>query len=157
MTASLGELLRPAQIRVPLLATTRQGAIEELVDLVAASGEIPDPAALKRTVWEREQLRSTGIGEGLAIPHGKCAGAHGLLLAMGTARQPIEFESIDAKPVRLVALLVSPPERITDHIQALGRLSRLMSVASFRERAYSSRDAAELYSLLRDADLATVA
>ncbi|MSR17625.1 MAG: PTS sugar transporter subunit IIA [Phycisphaerales bacterium] len=154
MTANLIEIIRPECVKVPLLANSRREAIEELVDMLAAAGGIADAAALKHAVWEREQLRSTGIGEGLAIPHGKCASATKLQMAMGRPLHPIEFEAVDRKPVRMIVLLVSPPDRITDHIQALGRFSRIMSDPLFRERAFSAPDAASLYELFRGVETA---
>ncbi len=148
MTAALSEILSLTAVKVPLSATTRQGAIDELVDLLAAQGDIGDSETLKRSVWERECQRSTGIGEGLAIPHGKCPTASRLALAAGICAEPIDFQSIDHKPVRMILLLISPPDRITDHIQALGRISRALSSASVRQQAYAATDAAALYELL---------
>ena len=108
--------------------------------------------SVKRAVWERESQRSTGIGEGLAIPHGKCGGTQGLVLAMGKPAQPIEFGSIDKKPVQLVILLVSPPEKKDEHIQALGKISKIMTSPEFRQRAYTAQTPAELYQLFREAE-----
>lgn len=146
------ELLDPQCVVVPLNATTKREAIDGLVDAMASTGRVSDASAVKKAVWEREQQRSTGIGEGLAIPHGKTAAAHGLCLAVGRLASPIEYDSIDRKPVRLVVLLVSPPERTSDHIQALGRISRLMTNPSFREQVYAAEDAQQLVTLFRAAE-----
>ena len=152
MPSALLDILTPATIRVPLKATTRQDAIYELVDMLAAQGDIGDAAVLRESVWERERQRSTGIGEGLAIPHGKTPAAHGLCLAVGRLAQPIEYDSIDRKPVRLVVLLVSPPERTSEHIQALGRISRLMTNPGFREQVYAAEGVEQLVELFRQAE-----
>lgn len=149
---TVSELLEPQCAVVPLNAGTKREAIDALVDAMAASGRVTDAAAVKKAVWEREQQRSTGIGEGLAIPHGKTPAARGLTLAVGRLATPIEYDSIDRKPVRLVVLLVSPPERTSDHIQALGRISRLMTNPSFREQVYSAAGPAELLELFRSAE-----
>ncbi len=146
------DIIHPDSIRVPLAATTKHEAIDELVDLLSAQGRIGDPAALKRVVWEREMQRSTGIGEGLAIPHGKCPGLSGLVAAIGLPSEPLEFDAIDQKPVRLVILLASPAERIAEHIQALGRISRTMADPSMRQAAYAADSAEALYELFRKAD-----
>jgi fructose-specific phosphotransferase system IIA component len=146
------DLLDPQCVVVPLNASTKREAIDGLVDAMASTGRVSDAAAVKKAVWEREQQRSTGIGEGLAIPHGKTSAAHGLCLAVGRLASPIEYDSIDRKPVRLVVLLVSPPERTSDHIQALGRISRLMTSPSFREQVYAAEDAQQLVSLFRAAE-----
>lgn len=146
------DIIRPESIRVPLAATTKHDAIDELVDLLAAQKRISDPAALKRVVWEREMQRSTGIGEGLAIPHGKCPGLSGLVAAIGRPATPIEFDAIDQKPVRLVILLASPADRIAEHIQALGRISRTMADPAVRNAAYACETPAALYEIFKRAD-----
>ena len=146
------ELLSPSCVRVPLHSTQKQEILDELVDLLTENGLCPDAASVKRAVWERETQRSTGIGEGLAIPHGKCAALPGLVLAIGKPAQPIEFGSIDKKPVQLVILLVSPPEKKDEHIQALGKISKIMTSSEFRHRAYAATTAAELHALFRDAE-----
>ncbi|MFM7799606.1 MAG: PTS sugar transporter subunit IIA [Planctomycetota bacterium] len=146
------DLLDSQCVVVPLNASTKREAIDGLVDAMASTGRVLDAAAVKKAVWEREQQRSTGIGEGLAIPHGKTSAAHGLCLAVGRLASPIEYDSIDRKPVRLVVLLVSPPERTSDHIQALGRISRLMTSPSFREQVYAAEDPQQLVSLFRAAE-----
>jgi len=146
------DLISRDAVRVPLAARTKQEAIDELVDLLAAKNKIPDPAGLKRVVWEREMQRSTGIGEGLAIPHGKCPGLTRMLAAVGKPAQPLEFDAIDHKPVRMVILLASPADRIAEHIQALGRISRMMADPAFRSAAYASEGAEALFELLKSAD-----
>ena len=146
------DILALDSVKVPLAATEKHAIIDELVDLLASNGRCADADGVKRAVWERESQRSTGIGEGLAIPHGKCGGTQGLVLAMGKPAQPIEFGSIDKKPVQLVILLVSPPEKKDEHIQALGKTSKIMTSADFRQRAYAANDATELFRLFREAD-----
>ncbi|MGA1045461.1 MAG: PTS sugar transporter subunit IIA [Phycisphaerales bacterium] len=146
------DIIRPESIVVPLAATTKHEAIDALVDLLASQKRIPDAAALKRVVWEREMQRSTGIGEGLAIPHGKCPGLSGLVAAIGKPEEPIEFDAIDQKPVRLVILLASPADRIAEHIQALGRISRTMADPAVRNAAYACDSPEALYEIFRKAD-----
>ena len=146
------DILSPKSVKVPLAATEKRGVIDELVDLLHDAMLIKDPQKLKEAVWSREQQRSTGIGEGLAIPHGKSACSSRLVMAIGRPKEPIEFNSIDHKPVRLIVLLASPPDKTSDHIQALGKISRLMSDPRFRAMAYNSESADELYDLFREAE-----
>ncbi len=146
---NLAEIISPETVKVPLLATEKRDAIDELVDVLAAASLISDVQTTKEVVWEREQQRSTGIGEGLAIPHGKSNCFDRLLIALGRPASPIDFDSVDRKPVNLIVLLVSPPDKTADHIQALGKISRLMADPDFRESAYSATDAEELYELFR--------
>jgi len=151
------DILSPEAIKVPLAATHKQAAIDELIDLLAARGIVTDAPSLKRAVWEREQQRSTGIGEGLAIPHGKSSSARALTMAIGKPAQPLEFGSIDRKPVQMIILLVSPADRIAEHIQALGRVSKLMTNVQFRNACYTAPDAERLYGLFRAAENPTAA
>lgn len=146
---NLLEILSPACVKVPLETGDKKSIIDELVDVLAADGKVTDPQALKDAVWARETTRTTGIGHALAIPHGKCEGVPDLAMAIGKPARPVDFESIDNKPVRLVVLLASPLDRTSDHIQALARISRLMTVEEFRNRIYDAASAQELYELLQ--------
>ncbi|MEM7229678.1 MAG: PTS sugar transporter subunit IIA [Planctomycetota bacterium] len=146
------DVLRTETIKVPLISSDKRGAIDELVDVLDQAGMITDADTLRDVVWEREQQRTTGIGEGLAIPHGKCNVSSQLVMAIGVPSQPIEFNSVDKKPVRFIVLLSSPPDKTSDHIQALGRISRLMSDTAFRDQAYAADSAESLFKLFAEAE-----
>jgi len=146
---NLLDILTPECIKAPLQHMEKKGVIDELVDLLASLGKVGDAAALKEAVWTREQTRTTGIGHGLAIPHGKSPGMASLAMAIGKPARPMDFQAVDGQPVRLVVLLASPPDRTSDHIQALARISRLMTMDDFRNRIYAAETAAEIYELLR--------
>ena len=148
---NLLEHLQLDTMRVPLAATDRQGAIGELVDVLESAGSISDADKIKQLVWERELQRTTGIGEGLAIPHARCDKLTDLVMAMGRPATPIDFSSPDKRPVELIILLVSPSENTADHIQALGRISRLMVNRTFREAAYATDSAQTLFDLFHSA------
>jgi len=147
---TLLEIVTPACIKAPLKSTDKKGIIDELVDVLADAGRVEEPGTLKDAVWTREQTRTTGIGHGLAIPHGKCAGVRTLAMAIGRPSEPIDFKAIDGKPVRLVVLLASPEDRTSDHIQALAKVSRMMTNESFRERMYGASSPEEIYELLQE-------
>jgi mannitol/fructose-specific phosphotransferase system IIA component (Ntr-type) len=144
----LTEILKPANIKVPLTAKTKVEAITEMIDLLNANGELTDPKKVLDAVLDREATRTTGIGNGLAIPHGKCAGTDHLLMAIGKPAVPIEFQAIDGRPVTILWMLASPPEMTSPHIQALARISRLMTVDKFRAAMNSATSADELYNLV---------
>jgi mannitol/fructose-specific phosphotransferase system IIA component (Ntr-type) len=151
-TMNILDILSPAAMKVPMESLDKKSAIDELIDLLASIGSISEPASLKLAVHEREQQRTTGIGEGLAIPHGKSASSRNMVIAMGRPAQPIDFNSIDNKPVSLIVLLVSPPDKTLDHIQALGKISRLMLDPKFRMAAYATQSAQELYDLFKSTE-----
>lgn len=146
------DTLTPELIKVPLESTEKRAVINELVDLLAEHGRVHDVDTLRDVIWKREQQRSTGIGEGLAIPHGKSDCTDELAIAIGRPAEPLEFDAIDKKPVQLIFLLVSPPHRTSDHIQALGKISRLMSQPEFRRAIYDAQTAEQVYQLLEEAE-----
>lgn len=151
----LSEIIQPACIRIPVNAAEKVGAIRELVDLLGEAGQISDSETVFHAVLEREQTRSTGIGKGLAVPHGKSPACSKLVMALGRPATPIDFGSRDDRPVDVVVLLVSPPDQTGPHIQALARVSRLMLNESFRKElaAAESADAAYEAILRYDAEL----
>lgn len=146
------DILKPDCVKAPLEATNKQQAIYELVDLLGQMGRVTQVDLLKEAVWTREMTRSTGIGLGLAIPHGKSPGVENPAIAIGKPATPMEFQSIDAKPVRLIILLASPPDKTSAHIQALAHISGLMNLEEFRHQVYSAQTAAEIYELFRAHD-----
>lgn len=146
---NLMDLVSLECILAPLKASEKRSAVSELVDALASAGKVIDAEALRQAVWTREQTRTTGIGHGLAIPHGKSAGVTDLAMAIGKPAEPMDFDSIDGQPVRLIVLLASPPERTGDHIQALARISRLMTMEDFREQIYAAETPEAIYELLK--------
>lgn len=143
------DILVPECVKAPLDSAEKRAVIDELVDVLALGGRVGDPEALKEAVWTREQTRTTGIGHGLAIPHGKCPGLSSVAMAIGRPAEPLDFEAIDAQPVRLVVLLASPPDKTSDHIQALASISRLMTLDDFREKIYNAESAEAIYELIK--------
>jgi len=150
----LTDILTPERIKTPLLATTKPQVLAELVGVLADTGGVADRDKALAAVLEREQTRTTGIGHGLAIPHGKTNTASGLVLAVGKASTPIAFHSIDGKPVTLLVMLISPVDRIGPHIQALARISRLFSSDAFRNKLNHAKDAAEMWHLIQEQEKA---
>lgn len=144
----LTQILEPACIKVPLQGKNKDAVITELVDVLNAGGSLQDRDSVLQAVLAREQTRSTGIGSGIAIPHGKCKGVKELVMAMGISSQGIDFQSIDEKPVYIVVMLVSPLDKTGPHIQALARISRLMLDEEFKNKIQKSSSAQELYELI---------
>ena len=144
----LTDILKPTNIRVPLQAKVKNEAIAELVNMLAENGEVTDPKKVLESVLDREATRTTGIGNGLAIPHGKCTGTDHLVMAIGRPATPIDFQSIDGRPVNLIWLLTSPPDKTGPHIHALARISRLMTIDRFRQSLTSAQSAKEIYDAI---------
>jgi fructose-specific phosphotransferase system IIA component len=144
----LTEILKPQNIKVPLVSTVKTEAIGELVKLLADNKEITDAKKVLDAVLDREATRTTGIGNGLAIPHGKCNGTTELVMAIGKASTPIDFQAIDGRPVTLIWLLSSPPDKTGPHIHALARISRLMTIDRFRQALAQAKTAQEVYDTI---------
>ena len=144
----LTQILQPSCVKVPLQGKDKKSIMTELVDLLDANGLLLDRDAALEAVFMREQTRSTGIGSGIAIPHGKCKAVKELVMAIGIAREPVDFESVDGKPVTIVILLVSPADQTGPHIQALARISRLMLDESFKQALERAASAEQLYELM---------
>lgn len=144
----LTQILQPACVKVPLEGKDKQSVISELVDLLDANGLLLDKDAVLEAVFMREQTRSTGIGSGIAIPHGKCSAVRQLVMAIGIAAEPVDFASVDGKPVTIVILLLSPADQTGPHIQALARISGLMLDEQFKQGLEKAASPAEVYELL---------
>lgn len=145
---TLIKILQLSCIKVPLESKDKEPAIIELVDLLDANGLLLDKKTALDAVIAREQTRSTGIGSGIAIPHGKCNAVKELVMAIGIAHEAIDFASVDGKPVSIVILLVSPADQTGPHIQALARISRLMLDEEFRQSLETATSAEQVYELL---------
>ena len=143
----LTEFLSPDCIKVPLSASDKEGVIREMVALLRSAGKLSDHELMLRSALERESTRTTGIGNALAIPHGKCAAVSKLVMAVGKTASPIDFDSVDGKPVSIVIFLASPPDKTGPHIQALARISRLMADPKFRKALDATTKARQIYEL----------
>jgi len=146
------DFLQPALIKAELQASTKAGVLGELAELLARQQPVVDAAVLRKVLEEREQLASTAIGDGIAIPHGKLDVVGHLVGALGRSRAGIEFDSIDGKPTHLVFMLVAPSSSTGVHLKALARLSRLFRDADFRQRLLTADDSAGMYRIISDED-----
>lgn len=132
-----------------MTARRKEQAIAELVGLLATAGKISDTEPVLQAVLERERLATTGIGEGLAIPHGKSGCCPVPVMAVGRAIPPLDFAGVDGKPVELILLLVSPPEQSETHIRTLGDVSRLWLNTTLRRNLLAADSAEALSNLIR--------
>jgi mannitol/fructose-specific phosphotransferase system IIA component (Ntr-type) len=146
----LSDLLTPDRVRVPLRGTTKEALIEELVAILDEAGAFRDADEVLRAVRRREDLLSTGIGSGVAIPHGKAESVPALVMAAGVTAEPVDFDSLDGEPVRLLFLLVAPEMAAGPHVKALSRISRLVRRESLRERLASARSPEAFLQIIQE-------
>lgn len=132
----------------------KEPVIQELVELLVASGAIKerDVNKIVQILMKRESLGSTGIGQGVAIPHGKSDAVDRLVAAFGVSRAGINFDALDGEPVTLFFLLVAPEDSAGPHLKALARISRLLKDKHFRDSLRVSKDEKMLVKIIRDED-----
>ncbi|NLX26082.1 MAG: PTS sugar transporter subunit IIA [Lentisphaerae bacterium] len=133
---------------VDLKANTKQGIIEEMVDRLMAAGKLKDRDAVLKAVFEREEKMSTGMQNGVAIPHGKTDSVDQLVAAVGLQKEGVEFDSMDGAPCSIFIMTVSPAKRSGPHMQFLAEVSRILCQSSKRERLLASKTHAEVFEVL---------
>lgn len=150
----LSELLSADRVRVPLGSRTKNEVLRELVELVATGRKGADIGAILASVHEREQVLSTGIGDGIAIPHGRSPYVSDLVLAAGVSDEGIEYDALDGKPVRLFFMLVGPEAASGAHVKALSRISRLMRREELRAQLVRASSPDEFLRLISASEAA---
>jgi len=150
----IGEILTRAQIVPELHATNKEGVLRELVShLTKHSSNLPASAEqIVQALVDREQLGSTGVGEGVAIPHAKIGGLGDLVACFGRAREGVAFDSIDQYPVSLIFVLLVPENSAGAHLKALARISRLLKDGDFRSRLLQLDSDQAIYSAFVEED-----
>ena len=145
---NLRKVLSPETVWVDLKADTKQGIIEEMVGRLYAAGKINDRDAVLSAVMERESKMSTGMQNGVAIPHGKTDSVNSLVAAVGLNKSGVDFDSMDDEPATIFIMTISPTTRTGPHIQFLAEVSRLISQATEREKLLSAKTHSEIYDIL---------
>ncbi len=148
----LTDLLTPERIRIPLHAQSKDDILRELVQVVSVTDHLDAAAEVLRAVREREAVLSTGIGNGVAVPHGKSAALPDLRIAAGRTEQPLDFDALDGQPVSLFFLLVGPESAAGPHIKALSRISRLVRKDAVRQQLLAARTPGEFYAAMKAAE-----
>jgi len=148
---NISTLLNERLILPELKATTKQHVLEEIVEQLAAVQSI-DADELLKALLEREKLGSTGIGNGIAIPHGKLSGLSDIILVFARSTAGVPFEAIDGKLIHLFFLLVPPAHSTGGHLKALARLSRLLKNEEFRQALLNAPAAADILAAITDED-----
>jgi len=148
------DFVSPASIRADLNAVDKESVITELVDALQAAGEINggDRDDIVKAILKREELGSTGIGRGIAVPHTKHPSVKKLIGAVAVSREGVDFDSLDGEKVHLFFMLISPPDRPGDHLRALENVSRHLRDDQFCKFLKQAKSADEIWQLLNEAD-----
>lgn len=144
----LDVLLKEA-ILADLKANDKKGVLEELVTPVARIADINHDYLVK-VLMERERLGSTGIGEGIGIPHGKVKGLESLVLGFGLSKKGVDFDSMDGQPAHIFFLLLTPENSTGLHLKLLARISRILKNDPFKQRLLHATNRDEIYSIIEE-------
>ena len=148
----ISEFLSPEALIADLQARDKQAVLREMSAVLSRAHPSLKEERLVEVLREREKLGSTGIGEGVAIPHGKLPGLTNLVAAFGVSRQGVDFEAIDGKPTHLFFALVAPENSAGVHLKALARISRLFKNPRFRASILEAASAADIHALIVQED-----
>lgn len=149
----LADFLTKEQVVTDLKATDRWEAIEELIDLLVANGQVDSDhrEAVVSVVKKRETSMSTGIGFGIGIPHASTDLIDNVTGAFGRSRSGVDFDALDNQPVNLVMLFLVPQGQFQKHLHTLAKIAKVLHKKEFRKSLEEAEDAAEMYRIIRDA------
>jgi len=139
MSISLENIIPPERVKI-LESTDKEGALREMAALVTSAPEVENAERLLEAIFEREQIMSTGIGLGIAIPHAKIPQVREFVVALGKARRPIEFQSLDGKPVDFIVLIAGPDDQQERYLQLLARITLKLKDAAVRRTLAEAKD-----------------
>lgn len=140
----IGDILTEDMVLTNLEGSTKNEIIDAMIDLIGKSPKVMDKEKVRESIFEREEIMSTGVGNGFAIPHGKTDAVSDIVAAFAVTAEPIDYQSLDEKPVRLVFLLVGKDNMVGPHIKLLSRISRLMNKEEFRNRLIEMKTPREI-------------
>jgi PTS system nitrogen regulatory IIA component len=146
------DMFKKEYIIEELKAKSKRAVLGELSEIFTRYHSGIQNEAMVEVLLDREKLGSTGIGDGIAIPHGKLKGLDSLVIAFGRSREGIDFDSIDGKPVHIFFLLMAPESSTGQHLKALAKISRMLKDPEFRNSLMSAKSTEELYRKISDKD-----
>ena len=144
----MDQILKIGYLNENMLAKTKAEALEELVNTLIKGGLKLDCAKVIEVLQQREKLGSTGIGDGLAIPHGKISSLAEIVVAFGRSKKGVDFDSLDGKPVHIFFLLLAPENSVGQHLKALARIYKMLKTANFRQKLIETESKSDLYKLI---------
>jgi PTS system nitrogen regulatory IIA component len=148
----VADFLKKEWIISDLASHNKEGALSEMVGVLEKTGGVTDAGKALTVLIEREQLGSTGIGEGIAIPHGKLPEIDNVVSVFALSKSGVDFDSMDGAPVHILFLLIAPENSASLHLKALARISRLLKSRQFRDELIKSNSVEDLYDLIVSED-----
>jgi nitrogen PTS system EIIA component len=147
---ALIDRITPKVIKVPLTELTKEGVIRELIELLVAAGKVKDFARSYDAVLAREALASTGLENGIAVPHAKTTAVADLAVGIGVAPKGVNFAALDGKPSYLFFMLLAPPDKSGPHIEALAEIARMTRSAAFTRALRAAASPDEVMDLFKE-------
>jgi PTS system nitrogen regulatory IIA component len=148
----LVDILKESSVISDIKGKTKKEILTELAGQLNASGLIKDIEPVVKIIMEREALGSTGIGDGVAIPHGKMAGSGNVLCVFGRSKKGVDFDAVDGQPVHIFFLVLAPEDSASLHLKVLSRISKILRDPSFRKKLLKLPDAHSLYESIVEED-----
>ena len=146
----LEQIFKIEFINADLSAKNKDEALAEMVNTIIRGGVKIDSSSIIEILKQRENLGSTGIGEGVAIPHGKISALNDIIVAFGRSIEGIAFDSLDGKPVHLIFLLLAPENSAGQHLKILANLSKMLKDVNFRKKLFKAKAQNDLYKIIID-------
>jgi fructose-specific phosphotransferase system IIA component len=147
---TLIELLTKEVIKVPVVSTQKKEIIKELIDILYKNNMVSNTEEVYQAVLQRESLCSTGLENGIAVPHAKTKAVTNLTMALGISKQGIDFDALDGKPSHLFFLIIAPPDKSGPHIEALSEIGRITRSETFCKMLISAKDSDEVIKLFTE-------
>lgn len=149
---NISEYLKEKQICLGIKSGEKKAVIKELANFLRGAKEITDYKAFLKDVFKREEIGSTGIGSGVAIPHARTGAVSELVIAFGRSTKGVEFKSLDNRPVKLIFLMGAPKQNVNEYLRILARLTRLLKKAAFRRSLIEASGTKEVIDIFRKAE-----
>ncbi|HDN60009.1 MAG TPA: PTS sugar transporter subunit IIA [Candidatus Marinimicrobia bacterium] len=140
----LSKVLTPELVVYPLEASSKEEVISKLIYALQSAGKLTHPEIAKKAVMEREKLMSTGVGRGVAIPHGKYPYTDEVLVCVGVSRKGVDFDAVDGQPVYIFVLLLTPEKQPSKHLKLLSKFSRILNTVQAREEILEAQSPEEI-------------
>jgi len=148
----LSDIIEEDYIIPELKANDKRGVLEELTEMITVREPSIDKMALVKVLVDRERLGSTGIGDGVAIPHGKLNGVKQPIISFGRSKQGLDFDSMDGQPAYLFFLIVAPENSSGFHLQVLAKIEKILKSSVFRKKLMDADSRIELYQIITESD-----
>lgn len=145
----LSDLLDESVISLDLESEDKEELFAEMVEILWRAGRLEDREGALEAIASREDMATTGIGDGLAVPHGKAASIGALTAALGISKEGIEYDATDGEPVHIVFMVLAEANNPGPHVECLGEIARLLQVQGFRDRLRAAETAEEVLAVIK--------